>query len=99
VEIVPGAYFSAEPEKLEQFVAHKEGGPEQLRFFVGCSGWGEGQLERELEEDAWMIAPASLDTIFGNEAELWERAMRTAADARLVSVLHIKHVPTDPSLN
>jgi putative transcriptional regulator len=99
IEIIPGAYFSAEPAKLEQFVSQPTDHAAPLRFFVGCSGWGEGQLERELDEDAWVVAPATLDFIFGNDSDLWERATRAAADAKLVSVLHIKHVPTDPSLN
>ena len=99
IDVVPGAYFTAEPAKLEQFVAQPTDEQAQIRFFVGCAGWGEGQLERELKEDAWLIAPATLDLIFGNESDLWERATRAAADAKLVSVLHIKHVPTDPSLN
>jgi putative transcriptional regulator len=98
VEIVPGAYFSAEPARIEAFVAH-QGTDSQLRFFVGCSGWGQGQLEREIEEDSWVVAPATLRELFANETELWEKAMRAATGARFLSALKIKHVPDDLSLN
>ena len=29
-----------------------------VRIFVGHAGWGEGQLERELQQGAWLTSPA-----------------------------------------
>lgn len=28
----------------------------QIRFFIGYSGWGETQLQNELDENAWLVA-------------------------------------------
>ncbi len=50
---------------------------EEIRFFLGYSGWGPGQLEREMEEHAWLVAPALEEDVFELPAEvLWEKAMR-----------------------
>ena len=44
----------------------------RVRVYAGHSGWSPGQLERELEGDAWMIEPADPDDPFTDE-DLWRR--------------------------
>lgn len=48
----------------------------RVRVFAGYSGWGSGQLEQELEDDAWLIHPARSDLVFDIEsAEGWKKAL------------------------
>jgi len=42
---------------LEQADAYLEEGHSWVRAFVGYSGWGEGQLEGEIAQEAWKIRP------------------------------------------
>ncbi len=35
-----------------------------LRIYAGYSGWGPGQLETELQQDAWFVHPASAGIVF-----------------------------------
>ena len=43
-----------------------------LRLFAGFASWGEGQIEGELEEEAWWVFDAEPDDPFGPEpAHLW----------------------------
>ena len=52
------------------------GGPRQGFLALGYAGWGPGQLDRELVENAWLSAPASLDMLFDTDHETkWRRAM------------------------
>lgn len=39
-------------------------GPEYLLVTLGYAGWGPGQLERELAENAWLSGPADPDILF-----------------------------------
>ncbi len=40
--------------------------------FAGHAGWGPGQLEDELAEEAWIIEPLTRDEIFtADPEELW----------------------------
>lgn len=72
------------------------GGLRRARVFAGYSGWGPGQLEEEVGEDAWLVASAVADDVFGDEPErLWERAV-----ARLgPSFAMLRTMPFDPSSN
>lgn len=52
------------------------GGPEQGLLALGYAGWGPGQLDREMHENAWLTAPATLDLLFdGDNTTKWRRAM------------------------
>jgi len=42
---------------------------------------------------------ATIELIFSDAADLWERVNRGIAQAGVLSALHIKHVPPNPSLN
>ena len=39
-------------------------GPRQALMALGYSGWGAGQLEREIAENGWLTCPASLELLF-----------------------------------
>jgi putative transcriptional regulator len=41
-----------------------DNGPDDYLFSLGYSGWGQGQLEREIEDGDWLIMPANYKHIF-----------------------------------
>ena len=46
-----------------------------LRIFAGYAGWGAGQLEKELQDNVWLTAPASHEIVFSTRPdEMWENA-------------------------
>ena len=68
----------------------------RARVFAGYTGWGPGQLERELEEDSWLVEPAEASDVFTEDPEhLWE-----AVVARLGPAYDLlRTMPSDPSMN
>jgi putative transcriptional regulator len=49
----------------------------QIKFFLGYSGWTAGQLERELTENSWVIAWAKHDLVMNNHGDdVWKHALR-----------------------
>lgn len=50
-------------------------GPAKYLFLMGYTGWGPGQLERELVEDGWLLVPADDAIIFDTEDDQkWKSA-------------------------
>ncbi len=51
-------------------------GPKHQFLALGYSGWGPGQLESEIKENAWLTAEADEEIIFNTELEQkWPRTM------------------------
>jgi putative transcriptional regulator len=76
--------------------AEAAAGIRRARVFAGYAGWGEGQLEREVEEGSWIVEDATPEDVFtANPDGLWTGVLRRKGPAyRLLSTM-----PFDPSLN
>jgi putative transcriptional regulator len=98
-EVLPGLYFSAGKDKLENLVAQGDDHASSVKFFAGYSGWAAGQLENEIAEGSWSVMPAQLDHVFEHEDDLWNRTSRFVADASWRIVLGIQNTPPDLRAN
>jgi len=68
----------------------------RARVFAGYSGWGAGQLENEIGEDAWLLTPATESDVFTDEPDrLWERVVARLGPSYAV----LRTMPADPELN
>ena len=75
MRIADDLYLSTSPDLLRRLLDPSP--PPLARLIVGYSGWGPGQLERELEASAWLMSDIDRDLIFNTPAEqLWEAAIR-----------------------
>jgi putative transcriptional regulator len=91
-------FIATELSDMESLAESDEG---RAVFCVGHSGWGPGQLENELAEGSWLLLPAESHHVF-DESDLnalWNDSLTEAGRRQVQSVIPIKHVPDDPSLN
>ena len=52
-------------------------GPQSFIITLGCAGWGPGQLESEIRENAWLTYPVFEKNIFDLPIEKrWEEAVK-----------------------
>ena len=66
----------------------------RLRVYAGHAGWAPGQLEAELDQEAWVVADPDPDDPF-SDGDLWTEALaRMGGKYALLSTM-----PADPSLN
>jgi len=67
-----------------------------VRLFQGYAGWGHGQLDYELTEDAWWVVDSNPEDLFAEDpSELWYQVLGRLPDDRSM----LRHMPDDPSLN
>lgn len=61
---------------VEMLRAMAEGrGPRRTSVFFGYSGWGAGQLEREMKQKSWETIPEDANFLFNDHADgMWEKA-------------------------
>ncbi|GAB6167436.1 YqgE/AlgH family protein [Thermostilla marina] len=96
LEVIPGVYFSAQREHLEQLAAEDRG---NCRLFLGHSGWAGGQLEAELATGSWLVTPADPDIVFDESADVWRRLIYRIGREELAQLLKPRIRPKAPSLN
>ena len=67
-----------------------------IRAYGGYAGWGEGQLEQEFAEEAWIDASPASEDVFGDDPDgLWSRVLERKGGAwRLIA-----RMPENPSVN
>jgi putative transcriptional regulator len=72
------------------------GGIRRARVFAGYAGWGAGQLEDELGEDAWIVIEAEARDVFHDDPDrLWEDVLTRLGPGFAV----MRTMPSDPSVN
>ncbi|HEY4897065.1 MAG TPA: YqgE/AlgH family protein [Solirubrobacteraceae bacterium] len=66
------------------------------RVFAGYAGWGEGQLDAELDQGDWIVQAAEPRDVFSEEPEdLWGRVLTRKGGSYAL----IARMPQDPSVN
>jgi len=68
----------------------------RARVYAGYSGWGPGQLESELEEEAWLVTPARSEDVFADDPDrLWGQVLERMGRGYEL----MRTMPFDPSSN
>jgi putative transcriptional regulator len=60
--VAPSFALSNTMDILEEIAMRR--GPSDFIITLGCSGWGGGQLESEMKENAWLTCPATPEIAF-----------------------------------
>jgi putative transcriptional regulator len=63
-------------------------GPKESLIALGYAGWGEGQLEQEIMDNAWLSGPADLDIIFNTP---YEKCWYSAAEHLGIDIGKLSH--------
>jgi putative transcriptional regulator len=76
-EILPGLFYGGDLAELLEIIEIDSGILVKIRFFLGYSGWGKGQLAQEIKERSWISTTnLSLESLFFTPTDkLWKTCM------------------------
>jgi putative transcriptional regulator len=94
--ISEGLFVGGDFEILQNLLATQSIDENQVRFFVGYSGWGESQLADEIKTESWYVSDINdLPLMDTSRDDLWSLAFKKMGGSFSV----LANFPTDPSLN
>lgn len=77
VEISNGIYWGGDFNAILDLLKEDNLSKDQIRFFLGYSGWASDQLEQELEVNSWVVIPNQYknDIIGKSNDNFWKEKM------------------------
>jgi putative transcriptional regulator len=89
-------YWGGDFEKVVEMLKNGTAHPDKIRFYIGYSGWSDGQLNTELEEKSWLTVGATRKLIFHrNYEEIWKDSLKQLGGDYEMMI----NFPIDPQLN
>ncbi len=73
-----GLYWGGSFDNLKELIRRYMVSPEDIRFFLGYSGWTGGQLDDEIKINSWIVTSATVDNVFSDEPDkLWADILKS----------------------
>ncbi len=96
VKITDKCYWGGDYDTLRDLILEGSIDPGKVKFFLGYSGWSEGQLVGEIEENSWLTVEATKKIIFETPQDAIWKASLIQLGGKYERMIHF---PTDPQLN
>ncbi|NJB82870.1 YqgE/AlgH family protein [Wenyingzhuangia aestuarii] len=96
IEVTDGIYWGGDFSQLSNLLNEGLVKSDDIRFFLGYSGWGQGQLNYELESESWFVTENKHKNIFNTAPKsLWkDHLMKLGGKYQIWA-----NAPGNPSLN
>lgn len=95
-EIKNGLFWGGNIHSVNHAIANSLAKPEHFKFFVGYSGWTDGQLDDEIEQKAWWVSDCHIETLFTDDLEdMWGVLVKHLGK----DFEHLANAPQDPRWN
>lgn len=95
-EVVKGVYWGGDFDKTAELIRTGGIDLDKIRFYIGYSGWGSGQLDNELKEKSWLTVKATRKLIFHQQyQEIWKESLKQLGGDYKMMI----NFPIDPQLN
>nr|WP_294907494.1 YqgE/AlgH family protein [uncultured Lacibacter sp.] len=95
-EITKGIYWGGDFEMVMSMLKDETLDLNKIRFYLGYSGWSNGQLNDEMKEKSWLTVNASRNLVFHKQTDaIWNEAVKSMGG----QYGQLINYPIDPQLN
>ncbi|MBI5372559.1 MAG: YqgE/AlgH family protein [Sphingobacteriales bacterium] len=95
-EVSKGVFWGGDFETVVGLLKEGKITPDKIRFYIGYSGWGEGQLNTEMTEKTWLTVTANRKLVFHKDHQaIWKDSLRHLGGDYEMMI----NFPLDPQLN
>lgn len=96
IEIYKGLYWGGRFESLKKLYEAGRINENDIKFFIGYTGWGKGQLENEMKEKSWIVAEGEIKYIINYLPDnMWKDVLTSMGKNYAL----LSNFPEDPQLN
>ncbi len=96
LEILDGLYWGGDIEIVKELIMINRIARNEIKFFVGYSGWVANQLEEELERNSWLVSKIKPQKIMQADTEnLWDDTLEQLGE----DYSYWSNFPSDPAMN
>ena len=97
IEITDGLFWGGNYDTVKLLIEGRQLGPDEIKFFVGYSGWSPNQLEDELNRKSWVVSQGVIRQIMAKELfeDYWKFNIQKSKKEYAVWA----NYPVNPSLN
>ena len=76
VKIKDRLYFDGDFEALKRYIQNGHSIEGKVKFFLGYSGWTEGQLGNEINKNSWVVSHAAKENVLLADGEsFWKNSL------------------------
>ncbi|MFC5284708.1 YqgE/AlgH family protein [Pedobacter alpinus] len=95
IDLGNGLFWGGDFESLKLQINNYNIKEEEIKFFIGYSGWSKNQLDDELAANSWIVSDKFNSDMIFDESDIWKEAVLNMG----VKYAHIINFPENPTLN
>ena len=95
LHICQNLYWSGDFNQLISLIRAGLVEEEEVRFFLGYSGWSAGQLAAEIADHSWVVVEPTVENILASDENFWNDSIKTIGGNALLW----ENFPENPEVN